>query len=76
MELMKNRHNVKANGHLPINNLIDLCDIYKSTIKETLKSEFPDDPNVQLWGAITAVFKSWNGKRAVSYRNIENIPHD
>lgn len=30
----------------------------------------------QLWGAIGAVFASWNGKRAIAYRNIENIPHD
>ncbi|SVD39529.1 uncharacterized protein METZ01_LOCUS392383, partial [marine metagenome] len=32
-------------------------------------------PNTQLWGGIAAVFMSWNGKRAISYRNIENIPH-
>ena len=38
--------------------------------------EFPDNPSEQLWGAIGAVFASWNGKRAVAYRNIEKIPHD
>ena len=37
---------------------------------------FPDSCHQQLWGAIEAVFKSWNGKRAIQYRTIENIPHD
>lgn len=47
---------------------------FKLEIKNTLQNEFPDDPNEQLWGGIEAVFKSWNGKRAVNYRKIENIP--
>ncbi len=47
---------------------------FKREIKNTLQNEFPDDPNEQLWGGIEAVFKSWNGKRAVNYRKIENIP--
>tara|TARA_B100001250_G_C19814524_1_gene797546 strand:+ start:2834 stop:5542 length:2709 start_codon:yes stop_codon:yes gene_type:complete len=47
---------------------------FKSEIHTTLGSEFPDDPITQLWGGIRAVFKSWNGSRAISYRRIENIP--
>ena len=43
---------------------------------EVLGKPFPDDPHEQLWGAIGAVFGSWNGKRAVSYRRIENIPDE
>ena len=39
-----------------------------------LGREFPDDPQEQLWGAVGAVFKSWEGRRAVSYRKIEGIP--
>src|SRR5437773_10864218 len=38
--------------------------------------EFPQDPKVQLQEAIAAVFRSWNGKRAVDYRNFHKIPHD
>src|SRR2546428_4311374 len=38
--------------------------------------EFPQDPKVQLEEAIAAVFRSWNGKRAVDYRNFAKIPHD
>ena len=41
-----------------------------------LGSEFPDDPEKQLWGGIGAVFSSWNGKRAIEYRRIENIPDE
>ena len=49
---------------------------FKECIKTTLGSSFPDDPYEQLWGGIKAVFQSWNGKRAISYRKIENIPHE
>jgi pyruvate,orthophosphate dikinase len=45
-------------------------------VHEVLGKPFPDDPMEQLWGGIGAVFASWNGKRAVSYRRIENIPDD
>ena len=51
-----------------------LSDKFKDEIKNTLKSDFPDDPMDQLWGAIMAVFQSWNGERAKNYRRIENIP--
>ena len=47
---------------------------FKIAIKTTLGKSFPDDPYEQLWGGIKAVFQSWNGKRAISYRKIENIP--
>ena len=51
-----------------------LSDKFKEEIKNTLKDDFPDDPMDQLWGAIMAVFQSWNGERAKNYRRIENIP--
>lgn len=49
---------------------------FKGCIKTVLGVSFPDDPYEQLWGGIKAVFQSWNGKRAISYRKIENIPHE
>ena len=49
---------------------------FKECIKTVLGVSFPDDPYEQLWGGIKAVFQSWNGKRAISYRKIENIPHE
>jgi pyruvate,orthophosphate dikinase len=56
--------------------LKDLSERFKAKIKEVLGQDFPDDPKEQLWGGIGAVFSSWNGKRAVSYRRIEGIPDD
>ena len=47
---------------------------FKTEIKRTLGSEFPDDPMDQLWGGIKAVLRSWKGKRAVNYRRIEKLP--
>jgi pyruvate, orthophosphate dikinase len=51
-----------------------LCKQFKAKVQEVLGREFPDDPQDQLWGAVGAVFKSWEGRRAVSYRKIEGIP--
>ncbi|QRI64229.1 pyruvate, phosphate dikinase [Shinella sp. PSBB067] len=47
---------------------------YKQVIEEELGEEFPQDPEVQLWGAIGAVFASWMNARAVTYRTLHNIP--
>lgn len=71
----------KENGYfsdtdLTVNDLKTLCALFKARIKEALKKDFPDDPNEQLWGGIGAVFASWQGKRAISYRRIENIPDE
>ncbi|HVK92423.1 MAG TPA: pyruvate, phosphate dikinase, partial [Mycoplana sp.] len=49
---------------------------YKETIEEELGETFPQDPEVQLWGAIGAVFSSWMNARAITYRNLHNIPAD
>jgi len=53
-----------------------ISESFKVRIKKVLGKEFPDDHYEQLWGGIKAVFQSWNGKRAISYRKIENIPHE
>lgn len=53
-----------------------LSEKFKNKVQAVLDKPFPDEPSEQLWGAIGAVFKSWNGKRAVSYRKIEGIPDD
>jgi len=56
--------------------LKQLCVTFKAKVKEVLGKEFPDDANQQLWGGIEAVFASWNGRRAISYRRIEGIPDE
>ena len=53
-----------------------LSEKFIAEIKETLGSDFPDDPMDQLWGAVMAVFQSWSGERAINYRRIENIPEE
>lgn len=47
---------------------------YKQTIEEELDQPFPQDPGEQLWGSISAVFASWMNPRAVTYRQLHNIP--
>ncbi|MBP1629136.1 MAG: ppdK [Bacteroidetes bacterium] len=61
---------------LTTEDLMFLADAFKKAVKENIGVEFPDDAAKQLEGGIMAVFKSWNGKKAISYRRIEGIPDD
>jgi len=76
MRKIKKDKGVKFDTQLDANDLKKLVQIFKKKVKQVLKKEFPDDPYEQLWGAISAVFRSWNGKRAIAYRRIENIPDE
>ena len=66
----------KSDTELTAEDLIKLSEAFKVKVKEVLGVEFPDDAKAQMEGGIKAVFKSWNGKKAVSYRKIEGIPDD
>jgi pyruvate,orthophosphate dikinase len=61
---------------LTAEDLQKLADEFKALVAQHLHKPFPDDPMAQLRGGIAAVFKSWNGKKAVSYRRIEGIPDE
>ncbi|MFA5118323.1 MAG: pyruvate, phosphate dikinase [Candidatus Omnitrophota bacterium] len=76
MAALKKEKGYAIDTDLTAEDLMKLCSMFKAKIKEVLKKEFPDDPKQQLWGGISAVFSSWNGKRAISYRRIENIPDE
>jgi pyruvate,orthophosphate dikinase len=76
MSQVKKDRGVVNDVELSTDDLKNICELYKKKIKEVLKKNFPDDASEQLWGAIGAVFQSWNGKRAVSYRRIEGIPDE
>jgi len=76
MDKMKKEKGRKSDTELTNDDLKQLCKLFKARIREVLKKEFPDEPQEQLWGAVGAVFASWNGKRAVSYRRIEKIPDE
>ncbi len=66
----------KTDADIPAEDLQTLCSQFKTLVKEVLGKDFPDNPREQLWGGVGAVFSSWNGKRAVSYRRIERIPDE
>ncbi len=76
LESVKHQNGYQFDTDLTGDDLKKLVADYKKTIKKVLGSEFPDDPEQQLWGGISAVFSSWNGKRAIEYRRIENIPDE
>ena len=76
MDEVKHKRGSKADTDLTAEDLKDICKRFKIRIKEVLGKEFPDEPMQQLWGGIGAVFASWNGKRAISYRRIEGIPDE
>jgi len=76
MEKLKHEKGYEKDTDLTAEDLQKLCEEFKAKVKEVLGKPFPDDPYEQLWGGISAVFKSWNGKRAVSYRRIEGIPDE
>src|SRR3990172_4685107 len=61
---------------LTAEDLMDLCRRFKALVKERLKKEFPQDPQVQLGLARDAVFRSWNNDRAKYYRKANGIPDD
>ena len=76
LESMKQRRGAKQDTGLSADDLKELIDIYRAKVEAVLGKAFPKDPRDQLWGAIGAVFSSWNGKRAIEYRRIERIPHE
>ncbi|MGE5294915.1 MAG: pyruvate, phosphate dikinase, partial [Solirubrobacterales bacterium] len=76
MDEMKKARGVSLDTELTAADLKSLCGSLKAKVKDVLGKEFPDDAQAQLWGGVDAVFASWNGKRAIAYRRIENIPDE
>jgi pyruvate,orthophosphate dikinase len=76
MDRMKEARGAKDDVELDADDLKELSEIFKKKVKSVLGKPFPDDHYKQLWGGIGAVFQSWNGKRAISYRRIEGIPEE
>ncbi|MCX8022503.1 MAG: pyruvate, phosphate dikinase [Syntrophorhabdaceae bacterium] len=70
----KREKKVRLDTELTAEDLKDLVLRFKALIKKRLKKDFPEDPWEQLWGAIAAVFRSWNTPRAIAYRELNNIP--
>ena len=74
LEKKKEERGVKFDTELTADDLKELVQEFKNLIREKKGEEFPEDPWKQLWGAIDAVFLSWNNKRAIEYRKIHGIP--
>ncbi|MHB8680502.1 MAG: pyruvate, phosphate dikinase [Acidimicrobiales bacterium] len=76
LEEAKERAGASSDADVPVDALRGLVDAYKAIVREETGKAFPQDPDAQLRGAIEAVFRSWNGPRAIAYRDHEGISHD
>ena len=76
MDHLKDKRGIKLDTEFSIQDLKDLVYDFKDAVKKQTGHSFPTDPWEQLWGAIVAVFNSWNGDRAVYYRNMHGYPAD
>jgi pyruvate,orthophosphate dikinase len=76
LDEFKKQKGYKSDTEISADELKFLSEEFKKKVKDVLGKPFPDDAKEQLEGSIKAVFKSWNGKKAVSYRRIEGIPDD
>lgn len=73
MDELKKSRGVKLDIELTVEDLKDLVERFKKLIKDKRGKVFPADPYEQLWGAIGAVFESWDNERAILYRKMNNI---
>jgi pyruvate,orthophosphate dikinase len=75
LEQRKKTRRVHFDTELEAKDLEDIVAAFKELVKSRTGKEFPSDPQEQLWGAVGAVFGSWNTDRAVAYRELYHIPH-
>ncbi|GGK50805.1 MULTISPECIES: pyruvate, phosphate dikinase [Flavobacteriaceae] len=76
MEALKHKRNIELDTDFTVQDLKDLCYDFKDAVKKRTGHDFPTNPWDQLWGAVVAVFNSWNGDRAVYYRNMNGYPSE
>jgi len=76
IEHLKDKRNIRLDTEFSIQDLKDLVFDFKAIIRKRSGADFPQEPWDQLWGAVLAVFDSWNGDRARYYRKMHNYPAD
>ena len=76
LETRKAARGVEHDAELSADDLDALVADYRALVEEATGAPFPMDPGAQLWGAIEAVFRSWENDRAVAYRRLHGIPDD
>jgi len=74
IESKKRQRRIENDVDLTAEDLRDLVARFKAAIKQKTGHDFPEDPREQLWGAIGAVFGSWDNERAIAYRKMYDIP--
>ncbi|HYD02515.1 MAG TPA: pyruvate, phosphate dikinase [Phycisphaerales bacterium] len=70
---IKAKYKAATDNDVPTDGIVELCEMYKEVFRKHVGEVFPQNPFKQLELAIEAVFKSWNGDRAISYRRIQGI---
>jgi len=73
---LKDKEGVKSDAEVSLEGMKELVAEYRRMYREHFGEDFPADPYKQLEFSIQAVFDSWNGERAVAYREFNKIPHD
>ena len=76
MEELKEKRGIELDTDFTVEDLKELVSKFKEAVTKQTGKEFPDDPWDQLWGAVMAVFDSWNTDRAVYYRKMHKYPDD
>lgn len=76
IETLKEEKGIHLDTDFTADDLKELVRRFKSAVKERTGRDFPTNPWEQLWGAVEAVFRSWNNPRAVLYRRMEQIPDE
>ena len=74
IDKIKEKKGVELDTQLGVDDLKHMVDEFKALVRNRLGRDFPNDPWEQLWGAIMAVFQSWNNDRAIFYRRMNEIP--
>jgi pyruvate, orthophosphate dikinase len=76
MKEVKKARGVSADTDLSAADLAEIVRRGEQIVRQRTGHDFPDDPRDQLWGAISAVFRSWDNERAQTYRKLHHIPDD
>ncbi|HNZ78000.1 MAG TPA: pyruvate, phosphate dikinase [Bacilli bacterium] len=76
IDRMKKERKIQQDTEFSAEDFKEMTKAFKAFYKQELKEDFPDNPKDQLFGAINAVFRSWENPRANYYRKMNNIPSD
>ncbi len=76
MEEMKEARGIELDTDFTVEDLKELVAKFKAAVEKQTGKTFPDNPWDQLWGAVMAVFDSWNTDRAIYYRQMNKIPSE